>query len=90
MSIEHPALAMPVMAVPYVPVQSQKVTFVYNGSLAAGASSMTVHWGYNNWTSPADVRDDEAERRVMAGDRVRSRLGLVAEHRSLQPEFSLG
>ncbi len=25
-------------------------TIVYNGSLASGASSLTLHWGYNNWT----------------------------------------
>ena len=50
-----PALATPVMSFPYVPVQSQQVKITYNGSLAGSASSMTMHWGYNNWTSPTDV-----------------------------------
>ena len=43
------------MSFPYVPVQSQQVKITYNGSLAGGATSMTMHWGYNGWTSPADV-----------------------------------
>ncbi|HEU5227428.1 MAG TPA: carbohydrate-binding protein, partial [Ktedonobacteraceae bacterium] len=50
-----PALATPVMSFPYVPVQSQQVKITYNGSLASSASSITMHWGYNNWTSPTDV-----------------------------------
>lgn len=51
----YPALATPVLSFPYVPVQGQSVTITYNGSLAGGATRMTLHWGYNNWTSPADV-----------------------------------
>ncbi|HZO74623.1 MAG TPA: carbohydrate-binding protein [Ktedonobacteraceae bacterium] len=50
-----PALATPVLSFPYVPVQSQQVKITYNGSLAGSASSMTMHWGFNNWTSPTDV-----------------------------------
>jgi glucoamylase len=51
----YTALATPVMSFPYLPVQGQKVTLVYNGSLASGATTLTLHWGYNNWTSPTDV-----------------------------------
>ncbi len=51
----YSALATPVMSFPYVPVQGQKVTVSYNGTLAASATSITMHWGYNNWTSPTDV-----------------------------------
>ncbi len=36
-------------------VHGQKVTITYSGSLAASATSMTMHWGYNNWTSPTDA-----------------------------------
>lgn len=50
-----PALATPVMSFPYVPVQAQQVKITYNGSLASSATSMTMHWGYNNWLSPTDV-----------------------------------
>jgi glucoamylase len=50
-----PAIATPVMSFPYVPVQSQQVKITYNGSLAAGATSMTMHWGYNGWTGVTDV-----------------------------------
>ncbi len=51
----YPALSTPVMSFPYVPVQGQQVTITYNGSLAGSATSLTLHWGYNNWTSPTDV-----------------------------------
>ncbi len=50
-----PAIATPVMSFPYVPVQSQQVKITYNGSLAAGTTSMTMHWGYNGWTGVTDV-----------------------------------
>ncbi len=50
-----PALATPVMSFPYVPVQGQQVKITYNGSLAGSATSITMHWGYNGWNSPADV-----------------------------------
>jgi hypothetical protein len=50
-----PALATPVMSFPYVPVQGQQVKIVYNGTLAAGATSMTMHWGYNNWNGTTNV-----------------------------------
>ena len=37
------------------PVASKTTTVYYNGSLAAGATSMILHWGYNGFTNPADV-----------------------------------
>ena len=43
------------LSFPYVPVQGQQVAISYNGSLAASATSITLHWGYNNWTSPTDI-----------------------------------
>jgi glucoamylase len=51
----YPALNYPVMSFPYLPVQGQQVKIIYNGSLASSATSMTMHWGYNNWASPTDV-----------------------------------
>ncbi len=33
----------------------QQVTITYAGSLAAGATSLTMHWGYNNWNSITDA-----------------------------------
>jgi hypothetical protein len=50
-----PALNTAVMAFPYLPVQSQQVKISYNGSLAAGATSITMHWGYNGWNGVTDV-----------------------------------
>jgi len=29
----------------------QNATIIYNGSLSSTSSSITMHWGYNNWTS---------------------------------------
>jgi|GEM_PF-444347 len=51
----YPALNTPVMSFPYVPVQSQEVRITYNGFLAAGSSSITMHWGYNNWQGITDT-----------------------------------
>lgn len=34
---------------PCTPVHGNSVQLFYNGSLASSASSITVHWGYNNW-----------------------------------------
>ncbi len=31
------------------PVHGQPATITYTGSLAASATSITMHWGYNNW-----------------------------------------
>ncbi len=31
-------------------MHSQATTITYYGTLASGASSITLHWGYNNWT----------------------------------------
>ena len=51
----YPAVGTPLMTLPYLAVQGQSLTITYNGSLAGGASSVTLHWGYNGWTSPTDV-----------------------------------
>ncbi|MNX97357.1 Carbohydrate binding domain (family 25) [compost metagenome] len=48
-STSNPVLANP------APVAGKQTTITYNGSLAAGATSMTLHWGTNGWVSPADV-----------------------------------
>jgi subtilisin-like proprotein convertase family protein len=32
-------------------VAGSAATLVYSGSLASSATSLTLHWGYNNWTS---------------------------------------
>jgi alpha-amylase len=37
------------------PAAGKDVTVYYNGSLASSATSITLHWGYNNFTSPADI-----------------------------------
>lgn len=37
------------------PVANKTTTVYYNGNLAAGVTSMTLHWGYNNFTAPTDV-----------------------------------
>jgi glucoamylase len=34
---------------PNPPVTGQQVTITYNGSLASSATSITMHWGNNNW-----------------------------------------
>nr|MBA2678396.1 amylase [Ktedonobacteraceae bacterium] len=41
----------PVTSAPNPPVSNQAVTITYTGTLAASATSITLHWGYNNWTS---------------------------------------
>ena len=51
----YSALPTPVMSFPYVPVAGQQVKLTYNGTLAASATGITVHWGYNGWTSPTDT-----------------------------------
>jgi glucoamylase len=38
-----------VTANPCTPVHALAVQIFYTGSLASGASSITMHWGYNNW-----------------------------------------
>jgi glucoamylase len=40
---------------PCTPVAGNAVQLFYNGSLASSASSITVHWGYNNWNSVTDT-----------------------------------
>lgn len=37
------------------PVQGQQTTITYNGFLASGASSITMHWGYNSWNGITDT-----------------------------------
>ena len=37
------------------PVHGQQVTIAYSGSLAASATSITMHWGYNNWNGITDT-----------------------------------
>jgi len=46
--------SVPVQITP-APVANKTTTVYYNGNLASGASSMTLHWGYNNFTAPTDV-----------------------------------
>lgn len=36
-------------------VHGNAVQLFYNGSLASSASSITVHWGYNNWNGVTDT-----------------------------------
>ncbi|HEV2637045.1 MAG TPA: carbohydrate-binding protein [Actinocrinis sp.] len=45
------ALAEPVTTSPSPAVAGQPVTVTYDGSLAASATSITMHWGYDNWLS---------------------------------------
>ncbi len=40
---------------PSVPVAGQPVTITYAGSLAASATSITMHWGTNGWSGVTDV-----------------------------------
>jgi len=40
----------PVTSSPNPPVSNQAATITYAGTLAASATSITLHWGYNNWT----------------------------------------
>ncbi len=47
--------AATVMAATGCPVHSQATTITYSGTLAAGATGMTLHWGYNGWTGPTDT-----------------------------------
>ncbi|MDP4146616.1 MAG: carbohydrate-binding protein [Bacillota bacterium] len=46
--------SVPVTVSP-APVATKTTTIYYDGSLAANATSMTLHWGYNSWVSPTDV-----------------------------------
>ncbi|WP_297417433.1 carbohydrate-binding protein [Clostridium sp.] len=46
--------SVPVQVNP-APTAGKATTVYYNGSLAAGSSSITLHWGYNGFTNPADV-----------------------------------
>ncbi len=46
--------SVPVQITP-APTAGKSITVYYNGSLASSATSMTLHWGYNNFTSPADA-----------------------------------
>ncbi len=44
-----------VVAAKGCPVHSQATTITYSGTLAAGATSLTLHWGYNAWTGTTDT-----------------------------------
>ncbi len=37
------------------PIAGQSTTITYSGSLASGATSITMHWGYNNWNGITDT-----------------------------------
>ena len=37
------------------PVAGQQITLSYDGSLASSATSITMHWGYNNWNGITDT-----------------------------------
>ena len=37
------------------PVHGQATTITYYGTLAASASSITLHWGYNGWNGTTDT-----------------------------------
>lgn len=45
----------PQVQVSPAPTAGKSITVYYNGTLASSATSMTLHWGYNSWTSPTDV-----------------------------------
>ena len=45
----------PVTSSPNPPVSNQATTITYAGTLAASATSITLHWGYNNWTGPTNA-----------------------------------
>jgi alpha-glucosidase len=36
-------------------VAGTTITIVYSGTLAASATSLTLHWGYNSWTGTTDT-----------------------------------
>ncbi len=38
-----------VTPLPGTPVAGDTVVLTYDGTLASGATSLTMHWGYNNW-----------------------------------------
>ncbi len=49
-----PCSSGPVSSSP-CPVHGQQATITYTGSLAASASSITLHWGYNSWNSVTET-----------------------------------
>jgi glucoamylase len=49
------AASEPVTTSPSPAVAGQPVTVTYNGSLAASATSVTMHWGYNGWQGTTDT-----------------------------------
>jgi tetratricopeptide (TPR) repeat protein len=44
-----------VTSIPTPPVARKPAAITYNGYLAATASRITMHWGYNNWNSITDT-----------------------------------
>lgn len=49
------AINAPVSSSPSPIVASTSATIRYNGTLAASATSITMHWGHNGWTGTADT-----------------------------------
>ncbi len=48
-------LAEPVVSSPSPAIAGQPVTVVYHGTLAAPATSITMHWGHDNWLNVTDT-----------------------------------
>jgi glucoamylase len=55
--VSHFAAATPepVTTSPSPAIAGQPVTVTYDGSLAGSATSMDMHWGYNNWQGVTDT-----------------------------------
>jgi len=49
------ATVEPVTTSPSPAVAGQPVTVTYDGSLASSATSITMHWGYDNWLSTTNT-----------------------------------
>jgi glucoamylase len=49
------ATTEPVATSPSPAVAGQPVTGIYHGSLASAATSITMHWGYDNWTGTTNT-----------------------------------
>jgi len=49
------ATVEPVSTVPSPAIAGQPVTVTYHGTLAAAATSMTMHWGHDNWQGTTDT-----------------------------------
>ncbi|GER91342.1 hypothetical protein KDW_55040 [Dictyobacter vulcani] len=38
------------------PIANKAVTIIYQGAMAANATNILMHWGYNNWNSVTDTQ----------------------------------